>query len=62
MPKTSRRLGLFTESVLRRMTRVSNAFGAVNLSQGFPDFDPPPLLLDAAERAARQGPHQYAIT
>jgi aminotransferase len=44
------------------MTRVSNQFGAVNLSQGFPDFDPPPALLQAAERAVREGPHQYAIT
>ncbi len=62
MPKTSGRLSQFTESVIRRMTRVANQFGAVNLSQGFPDFDPPPALLAAAERAAREGPHQYAIT
>ena len=62
MPKTSGRLSHFTESVIRRMTRVANQFGAVNLSQGFPDFDPPPALLAAAERAAREGPHQYAIT
>lgn len=44
------------------MTRVANAHGAVNLSQGFPDFSPPPELLAAAERAARHGPHQYAVT
>ena len=62
MPKTSGRLSHFTESVIRRMTRVANQFGAVNLSQGFPDFAPPPALLQAAERAAREGPHQYAIT
>lgn len=62
MPKTSDRLNQFTESVIRRMTRVANAHGAINLSQGFPDFDPPPELLQAAERAARQGPHQYAVT
>ena len=59
MPKTSGRLSQFTESVIRRMTRVANQFGAVNLSQGFPDFDPPPALLAAAERAAREGPHHY---
>ena len=58
MPKTSNRLNCFTESVIRRMTRVANAHGAINLSQGFPDFDPPPALLEAAERAARNGPHQ----
>jgi len=62
MPKTSGRLNHFTESVIRRMTRVANQFGAVNLSQGFPDFDPPAALLEAAVRAAREGPHQYAIT
>ena len=44
------------------MTRVANAHGAINLSQGFPDFDPPEALLKAAERAARHGPHQYAVT
>jgi len=62
MPATSRRLAHFTESVIRRMTRVANAHGAINLSQGFPDFDPPPALLEAAQRTALQGPHQYAVT
>jgi aspartate/methionine/tyrosine aminotransferase len=62
MPKTSARLSHFTESVIRRMTRVANEHGAVNLSQGFPDFDPPGVLLRAAEQAARNGPHQYAVT
>ena len=62
MPKTSGRLNQFTESVIRRMTRVANAHGAINLSQGFPDFDPPPELLQAGERAMREGPHQYAVT
>ncbi len=62
MPETSRRVSLFTESVIRRMTRVANEHGAVNLSQGFPDFDPPPELTAALEDAARRGPHQYAVT
>ena len=62
MPRTSGRLNHFTESVIRRMTRVANQAGAVNLSQGFPDFNPPEALLQAAERTAREGPHQYAIT
>jgi len=44
------------------MTRVANSCDAINLSQGFPDFDPPEALLQAAERAARKGPHQYAVT
>ena len=62
MPATSHRVDRFTESVIRRMTRVANACQAVNLSQGFPDFDPPAELRAALEEAARQGPHQYAMT
>jgi aminotransferase len=62
MPNVSSRVGCFTESVIRRMTRVANACGAINLSQGFPDFDPPAELLDALARVSRQGPHQYAVT
>ena len=62
MPCTSQRTSSFGESVIRNMTRVANAYGAINLSQGFPDFDPPRAVLEAAERAARNGPHQYAIT
>jgi aspartate/methionine/tyrosine aminotransferase len=62
MPSTSQRTSLFSESVIRRMTRVATAHGAINLSQGFPDFDPPQALLQAAVRAAQQGPHQYALT
>jgi len=62
LPQTSKRTSVFGESVIRRMTRVANAHGAINLSQGFPDFDPPEALLKAAERAARHGPHQYAVT
>jgi aminotransferase len=44
------------------MTRLADEHGAVNLSQGFPDFDPPAELLETLERAARRGPHQYAVT
>ncbi len=62
MPKTSYRTSKFGESIIRGMTRLANECGAINLSQGFPDFDPPELVLQAAERAARMGPHQYAVT
>jgi aminotransferase len=62
MPQPARRLQRFTESVIREMTRVANRHGAVNLSQGFPDFDPPAPLLEALERVSREGPHQYAVT
>jgi aspartate/methionine/tyrosine aminotransferase len=62
MPKTSYRTGRFRESVIRGMTRLASECGAINLSQGYPDFDPPEVVLQAAERAARAGPHQYAVT
>ncbi|MCC8152151.1 MAG: aminotransferase class I/II-fold pyridoxal phosphate-dependent enzyme [Lachnospiraceae bacterium] len=62
MPALSKRTETFTDSVIRRMTRVSNRYGAVNLSQGFPDFDPPRELTDALTAVAPRGPHQYALT
>lgn len=52
----------FTDSVIRRMTRVSNQYGAINLSQGFPDFDPPKEITDKLSELAHSGPHQYATT
>lgn len=62
MPKTASRLNVFTESVIRGMTRLANRHGAINLAQGFPDFDPPEELLVALEKATRQPCHQYAVT
>lgn len=62
MPSTARRLSNFTESVIREMTRISRQHNAINLSQGFPDGNPPAEVLSAAEKAMREGPHQYAIT
>lgn len=62
MPATATRLSAFTESVIRGMTRLSNQHGAINLAQGFPDFDPPEELLAALERATRGPFHQYAVT
>ena len=63
MPRPlSARTAIFTDSVIRRMTRVSLQYGAVNLSQGFPDFDPPQAILDRLAQVAHEGPHQYAVT
>ncbi len=62
MPSTATRLNVFTESVIRGMTRLANRHGAINLSQGFPDYDPPEVLLQALEKAARGHCHQYAVT
>ena len=52
----------FTDSVIRRMTRIANKYGAVNLSQGFPDFNPPKQITDRLSEVASEGPHQYALT
>ena len=62
MPVLSERVAQFTDSVIRRMTRISDAHGAINLSQGFPDFDPPEEMMDALAKAAYAGPHQYSVT
>ena len=62
MPELSARTESFTDSVIRRMTRISLQYGAVNLSQGFPDFDPPRELLDRLAEVAHEDFHQYSIT
>lgn len=62
MPQTAQRLAIFTESVIREMTRLAQRHEAINLAQGFPDFDPPEELLAALERAVRGPHHQYAVT
>lgn len=65
MKELSNRTATFTDSVIRRMTRISNKYGAVNLSQGFPDFDPPAQLLNSLSAIASDPKplyHQYSIT
>ena len=62
MRELSTRTANFTDSVIRRMTRIANRYGAVNLSQGFPDFDPPVEITDRLAEIAGKGPHQYALT
>ncbi len=62
MKNLSDRTAGFTDSVIRRMTRISNQYGAVNLSQGFPDFEPPRAILDRLAQTAREDCHQYSIT
>lgn len=62
MPATATRLQGFTESVIRGMSRLATRYNAINLAQGFPDFDPPEPLLAALERATRGPFHQYAVT
>ena len=62
MKPLSQRTNTFTDSVIRRMTRISNKYGAVNLSQGFPDFDPPKEILDRLAQVTGEDCHQYSIT
>lgn len=62
MQEMSRKTQYFTDSVIRRMTRISLACGAINLAQGFPDFDPPKALTDRLKEVSALGPHQYPIT
>ena len=62
MPQLSKRTDTFTDSVIRRMTRISLQYGSVNLSQGFPDFDPPRAILDRLAEVANEDFHQYSIT
>ena len=62
MQNLSERTAGFTDSVIRRMTRVSMQYGAVNLSQGFPDFDPPKEITHRLAQVAQEDFHQYSIT
>ena len=62
MPQLSDRTANFTDSVIRRMTRISNQYGAVNLSQGFPDFEPPKEILNRLAEVTKEDFHQYSIT
>lgn len=62
MKPLSHRTATFTDSVIRRMTRISNQYGAVNLSQGFPDFEPPKQILDRLAEVTKENFHQYSLT
>jgi len=62
MQKLSERTAGFTDSLIRRMTRISLKYGAVNLSQGFPDFEPPKEILDRLAQVAHEDFHQYSVT
>ncbi|HEY4903063.1 MAG TPA: aminotransferase class I/II-fold pyridoxal phosphate-dependent enzyme [Candidatus Sulfotelmatobacter sp.] len=58
----SDKVGQFTESVIRDMTRQAMLYGAVNLAQGFPDFPAPAEIKLAAQQAIEADVNQYAIT
>ncbi len=62
MKELSNRTAVFTDSVIRRMTRISNEYNAINLSQGYPDFEPPVEIMQRLAQTAWEGPHQYATT
>ncbi len=58
----AQRLDGLRESVIREMTRLALRHGAINMAQGFPDFDPPPEIIQAAHHALDAGHNQYTIT
>src|SRR5476651_117633 len=62
MPRTSKRTSVFSESVIRGMSRLATQHNAINLAQGFPDWDPPAALVQAGRDAMDAGRHQYAVT
>ena len=62
MQRLSAKTDHFTDSVIRRMTRISMKYDAINLPQGFPDFNPPEAITKRLAEVAETGPHQYAIT
>ena len=61
MPALSERTNLFTDSPIAKMSVLSEQYGAVNLSAGFPDFPPPRPILDSLKQIADEGPHQYSL-
>ncbi len=58
----SHRTDNFTESIIREMTRRNAEVDGINLAQGFPNFNPPEELVEAACKAVRDGFNQYSIT
>jgi aspartate/methionine/tyrosine aminotransferase len=62
MPRVSRKASTFTESVIREMSRLAARHNAINLAQGFPDFEAPAEIKEAACAAIRADINQYAIT
>ena len=62
MKPLSERTASFTDSVIRRMTRICARYEAINLSQGFPDFDPPAAITDRLKEVAKEEYHHYSIT
>src|SRR5207244_5049936 len=56
------RVDRFTESVIRDMTRLADQHKAINLAQGFPDFDAPEVVKEAAMAAITAGVNQYPVT
>ncbi len=62
MKELSRITEMFTESIIREMTRISDSVDGLNLSQGFPDFDSPEEIKQAAIKAIQDGWNQYPVT
>ena len=61
MKSLSKKTQNFQDSIIRHMTTISNSFNAINLSQGFPEFDPPKEILDRLEQVSHENFNQYPI-
>ena len=61
MRELSKKTSLFSDSIIRGMTRFANKFNAINLSQGYPEFDPPKEILKRLEQVSRENFNQYPI-
>ncbi|TJX15910.1 pyridoxal phosphate-dependent aminotransferase [Tissierella creatinini] len=62
MKNLSKKATSIQESVIRKMTRIASKYGAINLSQGFPEFETPKEILQRLRDISLSGPHQYSIT
>ena len=61
MPEVSKRMQFFTDSPIARMSILSDKYGAINLSAGFPEFSPPAPILNSLKDIVDRGPHQYSL-
>lgn len=59
---TIKRTSNMPESIFTTMSKLANKYNAVNLGQGFPDFDGPQWIMDECYKAMKAGKNQYAPT
>ncbi len=60
IPQLKSKLPHIGATIFSKMSALANEYNAVNLSQGFPDFEVDPKLIDMVEKNMRWGKNQYA--